>query len=131
MHSLSARRLLASALTVLLLAGGGILASTPSALAQECVGANDRVPLDQLLVSYSVKVDSCKVEELVGAYGQVMNAAGLAGLLGARWWPVGVGAGAFFGWAWENQNRVRECAAAGSGIEFLETQGFVTGCSPQ
>lgn len=131
MRFLSARRLLASALTVLLLAGGGVLTSISSALAQQCVGVNERVPLDQMLVTYSVKVDSCKVEELVGAYGQVMNASGLAGLLGARWWPVGVGAGVFFGWAWDNQNRVRECAAAGSGIEFIETQGFVNGCSAQ
>lgn len=86
MRFLSARRLLASALAVLLLAGGGVLTSTSSALAQQCVGVNERVPLDQMLVTYSVKVDSCKVEELVGAYGQVMNASGLAGLLGARWW---------------------------------------------
>lgn len=68
---------------------------------------------------------------MVDAYGQVKDAAGLGGLLGAKWWPAGVTGGIFFAWAWSNQNAIKNCAANGSGIQFEKINGFVSGCSPQ
>lgn len=81
--------------------------------------------------TWEVKVDSCKVGELIDGYGRVKDANGLAGLLGAKWWPVGAAAGLFFGWAWGNQEAVKSCAAPGTGIKFTEATGIVTACSAQ
>mgnify|MGYP006954548309 CR=1 FL=1 len=37
-----------------------------------------------------IKVDSCKTQEMIDAYANVKDATGLAGLLGSKYWPVGV-----------------------------------------
>ncbi|MBD8020983.1 hypothetical protein [Brevibacterium gallinarum] len=78
-----------------------------------------------------MKIDSCKASKLVDAYGNAKDASGLAGLLGAKWWPAGVVAGVFYGWAWKNQSAVKKCASKGTGIKFKEVGGVVTGCTAQ
>ncbi|MGH8964557.1 MAG: hypothetical protein ACRDXB_04395, partial [Actinomycetes bacterium] len=82
-------------------------------------------------VSYLVRIDSCKAQELVDAFGQVKDAAGLSGALGAKWWPVGVAGGVLFAWAWHNQNMVKNAAAAGTGVEFVMAHGIVVTAEPQ
>ena len=80
---------------------------------------------------WNVKVDSCKASELVDSYSKVKSSAGLASLLGAKWWPVGVTAGVFTAWAWANQETVKKCASNGTGISFKEASGIVVNCTPQ
>lgn len=101
------------------------------AFAQQCVGRTERISIDYVDVAYAVKVDSCKAQELVDAYGDVKDAAGLAGALGAKWWPIGTASGVFFAWAWNNQAQVRGAATAGRGVEFLELHGVVSQARPQ
>lgn len=78
-----------------------------------------------------VKINSCKAKDLVKAYDSAKNASGLAGMLGAKWWPVGVAGGAFYGWAWANQSAVEKCSKSGKGIQFTEYAGTVMGCESQ
>lgn len=111
--------------------GGASLIDPQVAFAQQCVGRTERVNLDYNDVSYAVKVDSCKAQQLVDAYGNVKDEAGLAGLLGARWWPVGVASGVFFAWAWNNQAQVKGAAAAGRGVEFIQAHGVIVEARPQ
>jgi hypothetical protein len=107
------------------------LANSNLAFAAGCVGVNDRVAQDVSDVGYTIKVDSCKATELVDAYGDVKDAAGLAGALGARWWPVGTAGGVLFGWAWHNQAAVKRAATAGRGVQFDMQNGIVHLAEPQ
>lgn len=111
---------------------GGIY--TP-AVAEECKGETktEVVSVDFITGGQTneVKLDSCKVQNMIDGYGQVKDAAGLAGLLGSGYWPVGVSGGIFFGWAWNNQEKLKECAQDGNGVTFTEINGIITGCSSQ
>jgi hypothetical protein len=117
------------------LISGGLLGLGVSSAQAACNGENSYkvVSSDPLTGGQTaeVKVDSCKVQQLIDSYGQVKDAAGLAGLLGAGYWPVGVTGGLFYGWAWLNQGLIKDCANAGSGIKFREINGIVSGCSGQ
>jgi hypothetical protein len=95
------------------------------------VRRNERVALDLNDVSHLVRLDSCKAQELVDAYGNVKDASGLAGALGAQWWPVGTAGGVLVGWARHNQAQVKGAAAAGRGAEFLLVNGVVMQAHPQ
>ncbi|MCT1368013.1 hypothetical protein [uncultured Kocuria sp.] len=111
---------------------GATALTTPSMAA--CNGSNSRdvVSADPMGgETHDVKIDSCKVQELIDGYSNVKDAAGLTGLLGAAWWPAGVVAGTFFGWAWANQSAVKDCAKDGKGVSFTEVNGIVTSCSAQ
>lgn len=119
-----------------LIATAGVSVGTAqSASAASCKGSNSR----DLVVAdprtggqtWDVKVDSCKANQLVDAYGKAKDAAGLVGMLGAKWWPVGVTSGITFGWAWANQESVKSCASKGTGIKFKEVNGVVMSCSAQ
>jgi hypothetical protein len=124
-------RLCAAVLASVVMVGGASVIDPQLASAQECVGDNERVNLDYNDVSYLVKIDSCKAQELVDTYGDVKDAAGLAGALGAKWWPVGTASGVLFAWAWNNQAQVRGAAAAGRGVEFVMAHGVVVDARPQ
>ena len=127
----TAVRLCAAALASAILVGGASFIAPQTAFAQECVGANERVALDFSDVHYLIKIDSCKAEELMDAYGDVKDAAGLAALLVARWWPVGTSSAIFYAWAWNNQAKVRDAARAGQGVEFDQAMGVVVNARPQ
>lgn len=118
-------RILASVVISGVMFGGLSVAGPYVAFAEQCVGTNEREPLDNDGVSFSVKINSCKAQELVDAYGDAKDAAGLVGALGAKWWPVGIASGVFFGWSWQNQSQVKGAAAAGRGVEFLEVEGVI------
>jgi hypothetical protein len=126
----AARSCIAFLATVIVVGGASFIDPHP-AFAQQCVGRNERVNLDYNDVGYSVKIDSCKAQELVDAYGDVKDAAGLAGALGAKWWPVGAASGVLFAWAWNNQAQVKGAAAAGRGVEFDMMHGVVMNAGPQ
>jgi hypothetical protein len=95
------------------------------------VGINERVNTDFSDVHHLTKIDSCKAEELMDAYGDVKDAAGLAALLGARWWPVGTASAVFYAWSWNNQALVREAARAGRGVEFVDANGVIRQARPE
>lgn len=127
---------MSTAMTTAVLAASllGVGAVTQPAAAA-CSGENSRnvVVVDPATggETTDVKIDSCKTQELIDAYGKVKDGAGLTGLLGAKWWPAGVTAGVFFGWAWLNQDTLKDCASKGTGVKFTEINGIVTGCSAQ
>lgn len=127
----TAVRLRAAALASAIMIGGASFLAPQTAFAQQCVGDTEKVSLDFSDVHHLVKIDSCKAEELVDAYGNVKDEAGLVAMLGARWWPVGVASGVLFAWAWNNQAEVKRAAAAGRGVEFDETMGIVMNARPQ
>ena len=113
-----------------------ILIGTPAAaFAGPCRGNNSRtlVTFDYStgVTVEDIRIDSCKVKTLISKYGVVKDAAGLAGLLGARFWPVGVTAGVFFGWAWNNQSQLIGCSRSGKGIRLRQWAGIITGCYSQ
>lgn len=118
---------LASAITI----GSASLINPRLAFAEQCVGSNEKIWWDNRDVEHTVKIDSCKANELVDAYGDVKDAAGLTGALGAKWWPVGVASGIFFEWAWSNQAEIKSAAAAGRGVEFDDEYGIVRRARPQ
>jgi hypothetical protein len=127
----TAVRLCAAVLASAIMIGGATLIDPQLAFAQQCMGRNERVALDYSDVSYSIRMDSCKAQQLVDTYGDVKDAAGLTGALAAKWWPVGTVSGVFFGWAWNNQAQVRGAAAAGRGVEFLQLNGVIVQARPQ
>lgn len=114
-----------------LLFGGIALTDPHPAFAQACVGENERVAQDFSDVGYTIKIDSCHAAALVDSYGDVKDAAGLAGALGAKWWPVGVASGIFFAWAWNNQAEIKSAAAAGRGVQFDQQNGIIHLAEPQ
>lgn len=79
----------------------------------------------------SGKIDSCQTQQLVDAYGNAKDASGLAGALGAKWWPVGAVSGVFFASAWNNQVKVKNAAVAGRGIELILVHGVIIRARPQ
>jgi hypothetical protein len=106
-----------------------------AAQAATCKGNNSRV-----LVTFDyttgvtvedTSIDSCKVKTLIAKYGTVKDAAGLAGLLGARFWPVGATAGVLFAWAWNNQSQLIGCSKSGKGVRVRQWAGIVVGCYSQ
>jgi hypothetical protein len=111
--------------------GGASLVDPHPALAEQCVGSNGREAQDFSDVQYVTNIDSCKANELVDDYGRVKDASGLAGALGAKWWPVGTVTGAFFAWAWNNQEHIKGAAAAGRGVQFTQVNGIIMEASPQ
>jgi hypothetical protein len=127
----AAVRFCTAILASVILIGGASIIAPPPAFAQQCVGRTERVSIDYVDVAYAVKIDSCKAQELVDTYGDVKDAAGLAGALGAKWWPVGTASGILFAWAWNNQAKVKGAATAGRGVEFLELHGVVSQARPQ
>jgi hypothetical protein len=127
----TAARLCAALLASAIMIGSASLIDPQLAFAQSCAGRNERVNIDYVDVARAVKIDSCKAQQLVDTYGDVKDAAGLAGALGAKWWPVGTASGVLFAWAWNNQAQVRGAAAAGRGVEFLELHGIITEARPQ
>jgi hypothetical protein len=124
-------RLCATFAAAVIMVGGVALISPQLAFAQECVGRTERVNLDYNDVILAVKINSCKAQQLVDAYGNVKDEAGLMGLLGARWWPVGAASGVLFAWAWNNQSKVKGAASAGRGVEFIEAHGVIVTARPQ
>ncbi|GAA3663383.1 hypothetical protein [Microbacterium marinilacus] len=78
-----------------------------------------------------IYIDSCKVDDLIAAYGNAKDAAGLAGALGAAWWPAGVASGVMFAWAWNNQSQLIGCGSADNGIRIRVATGIITGCYGQ
>ena len=126
---------ISAVLAVSLAFSAGTLASSPMTAEAACKGDNKRefVSADPRSGAelWNVKVDSCKASELVDSYSKVKSSAGLASLLGAKWWPVGVTAGVFTAWAWANQETVKKCASSGTGISFKEASGIVVNCTPQ
>jgi hypothetical protein len=129
-HS-TAVRFCTALLASMILIGGASFAAPPPAFAQQCIGRTERVSIDYVDVAYAVKIDSCKAQELVDSYGDVKDAAGLAGALGAKWWPVGTASGILFAWAWNNQAQVKRAATGGRGVEFLELHGVISQARPQ
>jgi hypothetical protein len=127
----TAVRLCAVFLASAIMVGGVSLIDSQFAFAQQCEGRTERVNLDYNDVTHAVKIDSCKAQQLVDAYGNVKDEAGLMGLLGARWWPIGAASGVLFGWAWNNQAKVKGAATAGRGVEFIESHGVVVTARPQ
>jgi hypothetical protein len=93
-------RLTATVLASATMIGGASLINPQIAFAEQCVGRNERVAEDFSDVQYSVNIDSCRAQKLVDAYGDAKDASGLAGALGAKWWPVGTASGVIFAWAW-------------------------------
>lgn len=118
-------------LAIAIVAGSASLLDPPAAFAEQCVGTTERINTDVMDVEHLVKLDSCKAQELVDAYGDAKDASGLVGALGARWWPVGVAGGVFFEWAWSNQAKVKRAAAAGRGVEFRDEHGIIQDAEPQ
>lgn len=122
--------LLVAALAVFGLQAAGALPAEAA-----CKGKNVRtlVQIDYStgVTVYDVKIDSCKASQLVGKYGTVRDATGLAGALGSKWWPVGVASGVFYAWAWANQSKLKKCAKGGKGVNFREWAGIITSCSSQ
>jgi len=113
-----------------------ILIGTPAAaVAGPCRGNNSRtlVTFDYStgVTVEDIRIDSCKVKTLISKYGVVKDAAGLAGLLGARFWPVGVTAGVVFGWAWNNQSQLIGCSRSGKGVRLRQWAGIIAGCYSQ
>jgi len=127
----TAGRLCTTALATAFMIGGASFIAPQTAAAQQCVGVNERLNTDVSDVHHLTKIDSCKAEELMDAYGDVKDAAGLAALLGAKWWPVGTASAVFFGWAWNNQAQVRGAARAGQGVEFVDANGVIMRARPQ
>lgn len=103
--------------------------------AAPCLGNNSRtlVTFDYStgVTVEDIRIDSCKVKTLISKYGVVKDAAGLAGLLGARFWPVGVTSGIVFGWAWNNQSQLIGCSRSGKGVRLRQWAGIITGCYSQ
>ena len=127
----AAARLCATVLASVVAIGGVSAIDPEFAFAQECVGVDERLNTDFSDVHHLVMIDSCKALELVDAYGNVKDTAGLAAMLGAKWWPVGVSSAALFGWAWNNQAQVRGAARAGQGVEFVSANGVIMRARPQ
>lgn len=99
--------------------------------AHECGGYSCAFDYSTGVTVEDIRIDSCKVKTLISKYGVVKDAAGLAGLLGARFWPVGVTAGVVFGWAWNNQSQLIGCSRSGKGIRLRQWAGIITGCYSQ
>ena len=130
------KKVISSAMATSLLATGLIGAGVASpAFAEECKGENSSeiTSVDAMNGGQTeeIKVDSCKTQEMIDAYANVKDAAGLAGLLGSKYWPVGVSGGVLLGWAWANQNALKDCAKDGNGVTYTQINGIVTGCSSQ
>lgn len=130
------KKIISSGMATSILATGLIGAGAASpAFAEECKGENSSKVTSVDFVTggqtEEIKVDSCKTQEMIDAYANVKDGAGLAGLLGARYWPAGVSAGVLFGWAWANQSAVKDCAKGGNGVSYTQINGIVTGCSSQ
>ncbi|MEU4014303.1 hypothetical protein AB0E56_03470 [Microbacterium sp. NPDC028030] len=114
----------------------GLTVGSPTiAEAATCAGINSRtiVTFDYStgVAVEDIMIDSCKVKTLISKYGVVKDAAGLAGLLGAGFWPAGVTAGALFGWAWNNQSQLIGCSSGGRGVRLRQWAGLITGCYSQ
>lgn len=122
-------------LLAVFLAMSGSAAVSASADAAACKGktSHEIVSIDYMTGStYEVTyLNSCKARSLVNAYNNAQSAAGLAGALGSKWWPVGVVSGIVTGWAWHNGAKLKSCAAKGTGIKFNQGLGIVLGCSAQ
>ncbi len=124
-------RTMLSVLVLTALAGTGVLACPGRAFAEQCVGVNGMELISMGGETMSGKMDSCQAQQLVDAYGNAKDASGLAGALGAKWWPVGVVSGVFFASAWNNQVKVKNAAAAGRGIELILIHGVIIRARPQ
>lgn len=84
----------------LLATGVAGISAAPAQAACSGENSRDAVSVDPMTGGeiHDVKVESCKAQQLIDGYGNVKGGAGLAGLLGAGWWPAGVTGGLFFGW---------------------------------
>lgn len=108
----------------------GVVSTVPmAAQAEECVGESGR---NQITYDTAeVMMDSCQARDLVNAYGDVQDAIGLGGLIGAKYPAASWLAAPFYGWAWNNKAKVRDCEVAHTGVTYTEINGIITSCSPQ
>lgn len=131
----TAKTKVATLLAGAVLAGGGAVAAVAPPADAACKGKNERelvsLATQTDTETYSVKVDSCRASKMVNDFGNAKDAAGLAGMLGAKWWPAGAASGVFFGWAWNNQSEIKGCESKHTGIKFKEINGMITSCSAQ
>ncbi|MDK9644040.1 hypothetical protein FAM15346_001058 [Propionibacterium freudenreichii] len=102
-----------------------------AAHADGCIGNNSYFQTGVDPEAYMAELDSCGANELINALPGVQNAAGLAAMLGAKWAPVSPIAGALYGSAWWDVEKLRGCASAGTGIVFTQTSGIVVYCAAQ
>ncbi|WP_448389794.1 hypothetical protein [Microbacterium aurum] len=124
------------ALAAVAILAGGLAGPAQAATAATCKGVNKHewVMYPDPNTGASMEdtyLDSCKVKSLRDKYGQAKDAAGLAALLGSRWWPVGVTAGVMYAWAWNNQTQLNGCSKNNTGVRIRQWNGLVIGCYAQ